>query len=57
MISVDVCREIIKKHNYNIDNEEIKKLREFLYMIAEQQINIELKNKWLTYERITLLSR
>ena len=43
MISVEWCKKIIKKYNYNIDNEEVKKLREFLYMIAEQQISLELK--------------
>lgn len=41
MLSIEKCREILKSHNYDLTNEEIKQVREFLYLFAEIQINAE----------------
>lgn len=41
MLSIERCKEIIKKNNYDLTNEEIKQVREFLYILAEIQINAE----------------
>ena len=43
MLSIERCREILKLKNLNLTNEEIKQLREFLYLFAEIQINAEQK--------------
>jgi hypothetical protein len=41
MLSIEKCNEILKKHNYNISNDDIKKVREILYLFAEMQISAE----------------
>ena len=41
MLSLERCNEILKKHNYNISNDDIKKVREILYLFAEMQISAE----------------
>lgn len=41
MLSIEKCRDILKSHNYDLTNEEIKQVREFLYLFAEIQINAE----------------
>jgi len=41
MLSIERCKEILKKYNYNLSNEEIKQVREVLYLFAEIQINAE----------------
>ena len=41
MLSIEKCKEILKKYNYNLSNEEIKQVREVLYLFAEIQINAE----------------
>lgn len=38
MLSIETCKEIL---NYKLNNEEIKQVREFLYLLAEIQINAE----------------
>ena len=38
MLSIEICKEIL---NYKLNNEEIKQVREFLYLLAEIQINAE----------------
>ena len=40
-IIIEKCKEILKKYNYNLSNEEIKQVREVLYLFAEIQINAE----------------
>ena len=48
MLSIEKCRTILMQENYELDNDEIKLLREFLYLFAEIQINAEkelLKNE------------
>lgn len=41
MLSIESCNEILNKNNYKLNNEEIKQVREFLYLLAEIQINAE----------------
>jgi hypothetical protein len=41
MLSIERCKEILKIHNYQLNNEEIKQVREFLHILAEIQINAE----------------
>lgn len=41
MLSIESCKEILNKNNYKLNNEEIKQVREFLYLLAEIQINAE----------------
>lgn len=41
MLSIERCKEILKIHNYQLNNEEIRQVREFLHILAEIQINTE----------------
>lgn len=41
MLSIERCKEILKIHNYQLNNEEIRQVREFLHILAEIQINAE----------------
>lgn len=41
MLSIDVCKGILNKGKRKFKDEEIKQLREFLYLIAEFQIEFE----------------
>lgn len=41
MLSIERCNEILKTYNYQLKNEEIKQVRELLYLFAEIQINAE----------------
>ena len=43
MLSIEQCNKILKKYNYNLKNEEVKQIREILYLFAEIQINAEKK--------------
>ena len=38
MLSIEKCQNVLKSHNYILDNEEVKQLRDFLYQIATYQI-------------------
>ena len=54
MLSIERCNEILRSHNYKLTNEEVKQVRDFLYLFAENQIDAE--NKLLEdEERIDLL--
>ncbi len=44
MLSIEKCQNVLKSHNYILDNEEVKQLRDFLYQIATYQIEIESEN-------------
>lgn len=48
MITLEKCKEILNKGETKYDNEEIKLIRKYLYLLAELQIenekNIELRN-------------
>ena len=41
MLSIERCKEIIKPYKCNLTNEEIKQVREILYLFAELQISAE----------------
>lgn len=41
MLSIEICKAILKKYNYNLTNEEIKQVREYLYLLAEIEITTE----------------
>ena len=43
MLSIEKCKEILKSNNNPLSNEEVKQVREFLYIFAEIQINAEKK--------------
>ena len=44
MLSIEKCQNVLKSHNYILDNEEVKQLRDFLYQIATCQIETENNN-------------
>ena len=44
MLSIEKCQNVLKSHNYILDNEEVKQLRDFLYQIATYQIESENSN-------------
>ena len=48
MLSIERCKDILKSHDCDLTNEEIKQVREFLYLFAEIQINTE--KELLKYE-------
>ena len=41
MISIEKCNEKLKSYNYSLSNDEIKQVREFLYLLAELQLDTE----------------
>lgn len=41
MLSIGRCKEILRKHNCNLTDDEIKDVRDFLYTLAEIQIMVE----------------
>ena len=41
MLSIDRCREILKSADYDLANDEISQLRDFLYQFASYQIDCE----------------
>lgn len=43
MLSIEKYKEIIKPYNHNLTNDEIKQIREILYLFAEIQISAEKK--------------
>ena len=47
MLSIQECRAIVEQFDYDITDEEITQLRDFLMMIARYQIT---ENKLDTYE-------
>ena len=43
MLSLERFKELNKKYNYNFNDNELKMMREILYLFAEIQINAENK--------------
>lgn len=43
MISIDRIKEILKKTELKLNNDEIKQLRDYLYILADIQIMAEEK--------------
>lgn len=57
MLSIERCDEILKSNGTKLNNEEIKNLREYLYFLANLQVEDE-NNKSITddeYERDSVL--
>ena len=57
MLSIERCDEILKSKGTKLNNEEIKNLREYLYFLANLQVEDE-NNKSITedeYERDIVL--
>ncbi len=44
MLSLDICQNILKKHDLRIERNELSDIREFLYQMAELQIANENNN-------------
>ncbi len=38
MLSLDICQNILKKHDFRIEQNDLRDLREYLYQMAELQI-------------------
>lgn len=49
MVNLETCRKVLNDGGYDkdISNEEIRSLREFLYMIAQYQVEAEYKEEKL----------
>jgi hypothetical protein len=45
MVSLERCRELAKKHGYNYTDDELLKIRDFLYQLAEIECNIYQREK------------
>lgn len=41
MLSIERCREVLKSADYELETEEIRQLRDFLYNIATLQVEAE----------------
>ncbi len=41
MLSLDICQNILKKHDLRIEQNDLRDLREYLYQLAELQIATE----------------
>ena len=52
MLSIQECRTIIERFDYNLKDDEIMQLRDFLMMIATYQI---IDNKLDTYEESNII--
>ena len=53
MLSIQECRTLLEQFNYNLKDDEIVQLRDFLMMIATYQISdtkIINNNNLITYE-------
>ena len=49
MLSLDICKKILNKENKKYNDEEVKLIREFLYQLAELELENDDK-KELDYE-------
>ena len=52
MISIQECRTILERFDYNLKDDEIMQLRDFLMMIATYQI---IDNRLDTYEESNII--
>lgn len=41
MLSIERCDKVLKAQNLNLTNDEVKQVREFLYLFASLQVEIE----------------
>ena len=45
MLSIEGCDKALKAQNLNLTNDEVKQVREFLYLFASLQVEIENNKK------------
>lgn len=45
MLTIERCKEILSTHNLKLNNEELKQVREQLYLFAELQMEFEMNKK------------
>ena len=45
MLSIERCNQVLKAQNLNLNNDEVKQVREFLYLFASLQMEIENNKK------------
>lgn len=50
MLSIERCNQVLKAQNLNLNNDEVKQVREFLYLFASLQMEIENNKKQNTEE-------
>ena len=50
MLSIERCNQVLKAQNLNLTNDEVKQVREFLYLFASLQMEIEDNKKQNTEE-------
>lgn len=51
MLSIERCKEILKTNNLNLNNEEIKQVRDYLYFLAGLQTEADYNNETNPIER------
>lgn len=51
MLSIERCKEILKTNNLNLNNEEIKQVRDYLYFLAGLQTEADNNNETNQIER------
>ncbi len=45
MLSIERCDKVLKEQNLNLKNDEVKQVREFLYLFASLQVEIDNNKK------------
>lgn len=45
MLSIERCDKVLKAQNLNLTNDEVKQVREFLYLFASLQVEIDNNKK------------
>ena len=45
MLSIEVCKNILKNNGLRLDDAQVKEVREFLYIIADIALNAENNNE------------
>lgn len=45
MLTLERCEEVLKEHNEKMSREEVKQLREYLYFLANLQVENENNEK------------
>lgn len=47
MLSIEICKNTLEKHGANYSLDEIKRIREILYLLAELELNIFYYEKFM----------
>ena len=51
MVSIEKCNHILKNNGYELSNNDIKILRDFLSKMASYQIEYDTKHKTMVYKQ------